>query len=292
MIRKRLASLVRRIKWSCEYLKGPRAQFVDFRCNICGKKTSFPQKKLSRELWSCFHCGSNVRWRSVIHALSCELFGSSLALPDFPRRPDIAGLGLSDWEGYAAPLAKKVAYTNTFYHQDPLFDITSVDPSRFGRYDFIISSDVFEHICPPISKAFENGRRLLKPNGVMIFTVPYIEGETREHFPELHRYSIEQRGDRWVVVNQTADGRHQEFFDVTFHGGPGTVLEMRLFGKQSILRDAQEAGFEYVKLYDEEYQKFGIAWPAYIPENAPYHPLIYGLDTPPWALGNRSSDAK
>ena len=111
-----------------------------------------------------------------------------LAIPDFPNRPDLVGLGLSDWEGYAMGLAKKFAYTNSYFHQDPYLDITSIDPSHVGRYDFIISSDVFEHISPPISKAFENARGLLKPNGVMIFTVTNIGGETKEHFPELHRY--------------------------------------------------------------------------------------------------------
>ncbi len=101
-----------------------------------------------REPWSCLYCGSNVRWRSIIHALSSELFGESLAIPDFPNRPDLVGLGLSDWEGYAMGLAKKFAYTNSYFHQDPYLDITSIDPSHVGRYDFIISSDVFEHISP------------------------------------------------------------------------------------------------------------------------------------------------
>jgi SAM-dependent methyltransferase len=237
-----------------------------------------------REPWSCVYCGCNVRWRSVIHALSCELFGESLAMPDFPNRPDLVGIGLSDWQGYAVGLAKKFTYTNSYFHQEPYLDITSVDPSYFERYDFIISSDVFEHISPPISRAFENAHRLLKPNGVMIFTVPYVSGETREHFPELHRYHMQKRGNDWVVLNETADGRHQEFTGVTFHGGPGTVLEMRLFGRESLLHDFQNAGFERVKAYDAKYLQFGIDWIPYVPEDAPYRPFIYGLDTPPWAL--------
>ncbi len=98
-----------------------------------------------------------------------ELFGTSLVLSDFPHRPDLAGIGLSDWEGYANPLAERLNYTNTFFHQAPLLDITSVGPDHSGRYDFIICSDVFEHVCQPVSKAFENAYRLLKPGGVMIF---------------------------------------------------------------------------------------------------------------------------
>jgi SAM-dependent methyltransferase len=213
-----------------------------------------------------------------------ELFGRSLAIPDFPHRPELTGIGLSDWEGYASQLTGKLGYTNTYYHQQPFCDITSPDPSLFGRYDFLISTDVFEHIAPPISKAFENARRLLKPNGVMIFTVPYVEGKTHEHFPELHQYSLEKREHEWVVINQTADGRTQEFTEVTFHGGPGTVIEMRLFGKESLLSNVGDAGFGAVEIYSEENLAAGIRWLPYVAEQAPYRPLIYGLDTPPWAL--------
>jgi len=283
-----ISRLKRRAQWAREYLAHLHDDRVAFRCNICGERTSFPESKFLREFWSCFYCASNVRWRSVIHALSTELFGVSLALPDFPNRPDLVGIGLSDWDGYAAPLAKKLSYSNTYYHQEPLLDITSVDPSRFGTYDFIIASDVFEHISPPISKAFENARRLLKPTGVMILTVPYVAGETREHFPELHEYSLEKRGDDWLLLNRTSDGRNQEFKGITFHGGPGTVVEMRLFGKAGLLRSIQDAGFGEVGLYDSDYLLAGIHWLPYVAENAPYRPLIYGLDTPPWALRNRA----
>lgn len=281
--RKHARETKRGIEWSWHFLRSWNA-FRRFRCNICGRTTSFPPDKLSRELWSCVYCGSNVRWRSVIHALSTELFGRSLAIADFPKRPDIVGIGLSDWDGYANRLADKLGYINTFYHQEPFLDITSLPASRYGSYDFIISSDVFEHVSPPISKAFENARHLLKPNGVMILTVPYLEGRTKEHFPELHEFSIEKKRGTWTLVSQTVDGRKQEFANVTFHGGPGTVVEMRLFGKRDLYQTARDAGFQSIRVYDEENIAAGIRWIPYVPEEAPYRPYIYGLDTPPWAL--------
>ena len=225
-----------------------------------------------------------MRWRSIIHALSNELFGESLALPDFPRRPDIVGIGLSDWKGYAIPLAEKLSYINTYYHQEPLLDLTSVREEQYGQYDFIISSDVFEHIAPPIGKAFENARLLLKPNGVMIFTVPYVAGTTTEHFPDLYEYSLQQADGEWKLLNQTRDGKTQEFTRLTFHGGPGSVVEMRLWGKESLVSDVHDAGFESVRIYEEENSEYGIIWLPYDATEAPYRPLIYGLDTPPWAL--------
>src|SRR3984893_5426362 len=182
--RTKLASCKRQLVGLLKCLKAPRGSVIRFQCNICSKRSSFPQEELRRELWSCWHCGSTVRLRSVIHALSMELFGTSLVLSDFPHRPDLVGLCLSDWDGYAQ-LASKMSYKNTFYHQVPLLDITSVDPDHTTRYDFIISSEVFEHVCQPVSKAFENAYRLLKPGGVMIFTVPYVDGLTQEHFPDI-----------------------------------------------------------------------------------------------------------
>lgn len=215
-----------------------------------------------------------------------ELFGKSLAISDFPNRPDLAGIGLSDWEGYADRLAKKLGYKNTFYHQQPLLDITRIDDSQHGIYDFIISTDVFEHICPPISKAFENARYLLKPGGTMILSVPYVEGETREHFPGTHRFSVRQQASTWVLTSESVDGRIKEYTDITFHGGPGTTVEFRLFGKDGLMKDCVNAGFSPVRIHDETVEEFGIRWIPYVADQAPYRPLIYGLDTPPWALVN------
>ena len=282
--RRRLLSWKRKTEWTWDRLTNSSGSFLAFRCNACGERSSFLRTKLLREPQTCLNCGSGVRQRSIIHALSTELFGASLALPDFPIRKDLVGIGLSDWDGFALGLAEKLSYTNTYYHQEPLLDITKIDPSQSGRYDFIISSEVFEHIAPPVSKAFENARLLLKPGGVMIFTVPYVEGKTKEHFPELHEFSLQRKENRTVLVNRTIDGRTQEYSELTFHGGAGSVIEMRLFGKDDLLRCIQDAGFELVRVYSQENLEHGILWLPYIAEEARYRPLIYGLDSSPWAL--------
>lgn len=273
--RRTLARWKRRAEWSLDYLKGPRDNFFNFRCNICGNRVSYLRDGIKREHWSCYYCMSTLRWRSIIHALSSELFGKSLALPDFPRRPNIVGAGLSDWDGYASVLETKLSYTNTFYHQEPFLDITSIQPEQYESYDFIISSDVFEHIAPPFSRAFENAQRLLKPDGVMIFTVPYVEGLTTEHFPDLHEYSLQKRQGTWTLLNRTVDGRTQEFSNLIFHGGPGSVLEMRVCGKDSLLQEVRAAGFESVRIYDTEFPEFG---------------LVNDPEAPAWAL--RKHDSK
>lgn len=239
---------------------------------------------MGRERWSCRHCGSSVRFRSVIHALSIELFGKSLAITDFPVRRDIVGIGLSDGDSYGLRLGKKLSYTNTYYHKAPLFDITSIDESQCGQYDFIISSDVFEHVCQPISRAFENACKVLKPGGVMILTVPYTAGKTREHFPDIEKFSVTKQGEEWILDGTTTEGEARTYKDLTFHGGPGTTVEFRLFGEDSLMQESYAAGFEQVRVHEEAVEEFGICWNPYIAEDAPYRPVIYGLDTPPWAL--------
>jgi 2-polyprenyl-3-methyl-5-hydroxy-6-metoxy-1,4-benzoquinol methylase len=188
---------------------------------------------------------------------------------------------MSDWAGYANRLEAKLNYVNTYYHKEPLLDITSADPSASHRYDFVIATEVFEHISQPISRAFENVYRLLKPGGVFIFSVPYIEGETDEHFPDLWKFSIHQEDGSWILLNETADGRSQRYDKLTFHGGPGTTVEMRLFGKASLIRNFTDAQFTAIHINKEEIPHWGIVWNKYVPEDAPYRPLIYGLDTPP-----------
>jgi len=56
--------------------------------------------------------------------------------------------------------------------RQPYLDITQPHPDQYGTYDFILSSDVFEHVAIPVERAFEEAFRLLKPHGVLCITVP------------------------------------------------------------------------------------------------------------------------
>jgi len=232
---------------------------LTFRCNICGELAISHMSKLTREQASCQQCGSTLRMRSLIHVLSLALFNASLCLADFPTRKDIKGIGMSDWDGYAIPLAKKLDYTNTYYHQAPYLDITHIDEDQVGTLDFIISTDVYEHITPPVQIAFDNARRLLKPNGVMIFSVPYaVEGETQEHFPDLHEFEF--NADQTELINTTRAGEQQRFDDLCFHGGPGSTLEMRVFSEADLVRDFHAAGFQHIIFHHQPRFGYGIYW--------------------------------
>jgi SAM-dependent methyltransferase len=234
---------------------------LEFSCNLCGQVSIVARSLLGRETASCKHCGSTVRFRAIARLVAVELFGREDTLQRLPRSRSHSVLGLSDALIYAVPLGRIVHYENTYFDREPRLDITDVPQSRHGRYDLLIASDVFEHVLPPVQRAFDNARKLLRPGGKFIFTVPFsVEKETREHFPALHEWKICQDGNQRRLLNQTAAGELQVFDNLVFHGGPGATLEMREFGKEALEQHFLSAGFSSVRLADETSDRFGIVW--------------------------------
>jgi SAM-dependent methyltransferase len=195
-----------------------------------------------------------------MQALSMELFGLDISLPEFPRVKSLRGLGTSDSTQYALLLAEKFDYRNTFYDREPKFDIVRPPESEFGTYDFVISSEVLEHVEPPPERAFQNALRLLKPSGVLLLTVPYsLEPTMSEHFPDLHQYGFAQVGGRVVLVNRTRSGELQMFENPVFHSSwSGDALELREFSEADLKRMILGAGFNELSVYSEDYPPFGI----------------------------------
>ena len=235
---------------------------IDFTCNLCGSANRREASGLGRETASCASCGSTVRTRGLARVLSLELFGTNLTVPGFPRVKSLRGLGISDIDLYASLLAEKFDYRNTFYDHAPQFDIMNPPEDDFGKYDFIISSEVFEHVPPPAEKAFTNACRLLKPNGVLILTVPYsIEDRTLEHYPDLYEYNISKVGGQHVLINRTQQGVIQIFENLVFHLGSGAALEMREFAEVDLMAMLANTGFPEIHVHEENYEPFGILYP-------------------------------
>jgi SAM-dependent methyltransferase len=195
-----------------------------------------------------------------MYALSCEIFGRAIPLCDFPRFPGVRGLGISDSADYATLLGEKVNYINTWYHREPHFDLTDIPESERGRYDFVIASEVLEHVAPPVDQAFRNLFRILKPNGFLLVTVPYtLAGTTTEHFPKLQDYALARLSDSLVLVNRTLGGKLELHENLLFHGGQGSTLELRVFCEKDLRRHVKIAGFREVRFYSEDAPEWGIA---------------------------------
>jgi SAM-dependent methyltransferase len=199
-----------------------------FTCNVCGHAGNelLPAHYENPETPSCTACGSNVRFRWLADRLARELFGRRMLLPDFPSDPSIRGLGLTDPVSIAERLAARFTYLNTHFDIEPRLDIRT-DDSPLGELDFLIASEVFEHIEPPVSVAFRNAARLLKPNGLLLLTTPWIrDGRGQDVLPELYDWKLEYAGGECSIVNRGWDGRVEWFRNVRADGGPG-----RTFGR-------------------------------------------------------------
>ena len=195
---------------------------IAFVCNVCGQHSVFQQAHYNNaELPSCSACRSNVRFRWIVHRLSLELFGRSMPLPEFPSRESIKGIGLTDPKPLATVFAERFTYRNTFLTTEPRLDIRS-DPSPLGELDFLIASEVLEHVEPPVAHAFANAARLLEPSGVLLLTVPWVwDGDASTAIPELNDWRLGCEEDRYVIINRRPDGQIDRFWDMAFDGSPG-----------------------------------------------------------------------
>ena len=100
-----------------------------------------------------------------------------------------------------------------------------------GRYDLVVCSEVFEHV-PAAARAGASpaSSSCCGPAACSSSACPTAaDGETVEHFPDLHDYEVVDRDGSHVLRNTTRDGRLQEYTDLIFHGGPGETLELRMF---------------------------------------------------------------
>lgn len=165
------------------------------RCNVCGWQGVFVLKHRSiREGYACGQCRSSMRYRAQADVI--------LALVD-PAAPDLATLVDSPrWHdlqvfepGIVGPFRKfmkgKPNYRLSFYWEDVppgesrdgvvCQDLTATTYAD-GSFDMVITSDIFEHVRKPFD-GFREIRRILKPGGWHVWSVPAVEplrAETRD----------------------------------------------------------------------------------------------------------------
>jgi hypothetical protein len=155
-------------------------------------------------------------------------------------------------------LSARLSYTNTFVHQAPYLDITKPDDYT-GSAEFLTSSEVFEHVPPPVQRAFDGAYAILKPGGHLILSVPYfLQEETVEHFPDLNEYTIATLGSDRILVNRARDGTLTARSGLVFHGGAGDTLEMRIFSESAVLSHLTKAGFCGIQVLRTDVPEWGI----------------------------------
>jgi O-antigen biosynthesis protein len=247
--------------------------FLAGRCNICGCDTVFyfTDPALYRESLTCRECLSTSRYRSIARGVLravCLLNGvDAQSLVALSRVPSAAPLKIYDTQvpfyystnAYQIPdLLARCSWiemqTSIFRPHEPLgkrlgYKTTNQNLENLtfpsGSFDIVITSDVMEHVRLD-DPAHREIRRVLKPGGVYLFTVPHFRsGET------LVR----------VRVKDPADPSRDEYLaEKEYHGDAnsddGRALSYRAYGTDLDAR-LQDLGFrvEYTK---QEFPEIGI----------------------------------
>ncbi len=231
-------SLVERL--ACKFKRLPG------RCNVCGRYSRFKiGSENLRESVHCSRCGSSNRQRQLAarlcHYLSLVLDRRVHDLASVPRsgcpriynteaqgaiHEQLRGCAGYYCSEYFGPEHDSGSGVDGVRHED-LERLSLPDAS----FDLVLSSDVFEHIPHPY-KAHEEVRRVLKPGGRHIFTVPFAYGGFRDiRFAELGE-----------------DGQIVHLREPEYHGDPlrpEGVLVFTVFSLEMLCR-LDEIGFRTV----------------------------------------------
>ena len=190
--------------------------------------------------------------------------GRPLPLPDVPARKDIAGVGLSDADAYARPARGQVHLReHVLSHGAAARHRRRRRSSASAATTSSIASDVFEHVAPPVSRAFANARRLLKPGGKFIFTVPFtLEPTHGRALPGPPRLDA-GRARRRVDAHQPHAGRPRSRRSPTSCSTAARDRRSRCASSRARRWSAssRDAGFARVRIAAEPYLPFGIHWP-------------------------------
>jgi len=161
-------------------------------CQVCARESEFESDLLYadgselhgkpvpnwRERLLCTGCGLNNRVRASLHFLDeklrpgplSKLYISEQSTPLYQQlrrqRPFVTG---SEYLGSALPFGQ--IDPRTGYRNESVTSLSFADASQ----DIILSFDVFEHV-PDYGNAFRESLRVLKPDGTLLFTVPFTGG--------------------------------------------------------------------------------------------------------------------
>ena len=215
----KLKTLLRYAKLS--YLRQSRTGW----CPVCSRRTVFVvvDPETIRENALCFWCRSSSRNRHVARCILQALAARGVKrFGDLSRAEHISVYNLSASGPFARVWGRPANITYSEYFDgcrsgERRDGILCQDVQRLSfddeSFDLVVSEDVFEHV-PDYRRGFAEVRRVLKPGGYHIFSVPFsLTGPTTERF-------------------ELRDGAPVPVLPVESHGDPvrGTVPVFTDFG--------------------------------------------------------------
>jgi len=156
-------------------------------CNICNSELEYELKDFFtfdeilgfRENLLCSNCGSISRDRMMMWALS-NTYLKTGELFSIPENKNLIILESTATRGHTKVLDSKFEYLNTIF--DPDVIKSNKDPKKYadfqklhfgdGYFDYILASDVFEHVRLD-DDGYSEVFRTLKPGGYFLMTVPF-----------------------------------------------------------------------------------------------------------------------
>ncbi len=121
----------------------------------------------------CTACGSNVRSIALAQAILRHVHGTS-TLNDWVQAESSRTcklLEINEAGGLTSMLTKLPGHRLVRY---PEFDMMAL-PFESGSFDLVVHSDTLEHV-PDARQGLRECRRLIRPGGACIFTVPVVMG--------------------------------------------------------------------------------------------------------------------
>ena len=204
---------------------------------------------------ACTACGANLRSIALADAIR-TVVGTTLSLRKFVKTSEaarIALLEINEAGDLSRVLRRLPGRILAAYPAVDMRDLPYADAS----FDLVVHSDTLEHIPDPM-RALEECRRVLRPGGVLCFTVPTVVGRlsrSRDGLPKSYHGSSETGSDDYRVQTE-------------FGGDMWTY----------VLR----AGFEAVSINAVEYPAaLALSARKPLPAGAP-------LPAPPWTPGDRA----
>jgi methyltransferase family protein len=186
---------------------GRPKRFGPIRCTVCGRRAAAEDfadiPGGLRETGRCSHCAATNRHRQLSFVLAGKASGlagrrlrsaADIARTDLrvhntesagPIHRQLAGSARYTASEYFGPQHRSGGQVDGVTHQD-LMALSFADES----IDVMITSDVFEHVADPYL-AHREIFRVLRPGGVHVFTIPFLE---TQYLDERRAY-VDERGE-------------------------------------------------------------------------------------------------